>query len=56
MKFKTISFYWILAFLLPIFAVYQALAFPIEEYGYDTAEFHIYRAVVYSDARADRWL
>ena len=56
MKFKTISFYWILASLLPIFAVYQALAFPIEEYGYDTAEFHIYRAVVYSDARADGWL
>ncbi len=56
MKFKTISFYWILAALLPIFAVYQAIAFPIEEYAYDTAEFHIYRGVVYSAARADGWL
>ncbi|MBI4786880.1 MAG: hypothetical protein HY782_07540 [Chloroflexi bacterium] len=48
--------YWLVAILLPIFAVYQALAVPIEEYGYDTAEFHIYRAVVYSDAHADGWL
>jgi hypothetical protein len=50
-----------LAILLPIFLVYQALAVPIEEYAYDTAEFHIYRAVVYSAARADgvlypRWV
>jgi hypothetical protein len=56
MKLKPIAFYWILAFLLPIFPIYQALMFPIEEHAYDAAEFHIFRAVVYATARADGWL
>ncbi len=58
---QKMKFYWLLAILLPIFLVVQALTIPIEEYAYDTAEFHIYRAVVYSAARADgvlypRWV
>lgn len=56
MKQKAIWLYWILAGLLPLLAVIQALSLPIEEYAYDTAEFHIYRGVVYSAARADGWL
>lgn len=53
--------YWLLAILVPSLLVIQALTIPIEEYAYDAAEFHIYRAVVYSDARADgvlypRWV
>jgi hypothetical protein len=61
MKIRAITFYWILAILLPLFLVYQALAIPIEEYAYDAAEVHIYRGVVYSAARADgvlypRWV
>lgn len=58
---QTMKSYWLLAILLPIFLIAQALTIPIEEYAYDTAEFHIYRAVVYSAARADgvlypRWV
>ncbi|MCL4458865.1 MAG: hypothetical protein M1136_09960 [Chloroflexi bacterium] len=49
-------FSWILAVLLPIFAVYPALVHPVEEHAYDAATCHIYRSVVFSAARADGWL
>ena len=44
---------WAMAFLLAIFAVYPALAHPIEEYAQDAAAFHVYRGVVFTAARAD---
>jgi|GEM_PF-751259 len=52
---------WLLALLLPIFAIYPALFNAIEEHAYDAAEFHIFRGVVWSAARADgafypRWV
>ncbi len=49
-------FSWLLAILLPIFAIYPALFNAIEEHAYDAAEFHIFRGVVFSAARADGWL
>lgn len=54
-------FAWLLALLLPIFAVYPALFNAIEEHAYDAAEFHIFRGVVWSAARAEgtfypRWV
>jgi hypothetical protein len=54
-------FSWLLAILLPVFAVYPALFNAIEEHAYDAAEFHIFRGVVFSAARADgalypRWV
>jgi 6-pyruvoyl-tetrahydropterin synthase related domain len=54
-------FSWMLALLLPLLVVQAALANPIEEHAFDAAAFHIYRAVVFSDARADgafypRWV
>ncbi len=52
-KTQAIWFAWLIAILIPVFAVYPALTDSIEEYGYDSAEFHIYRAVLFSDARAD---
>src|SRR5262249_54404074 len=55
------AYSWLLALLIPAFAVQIALANPIEEHAYDAAAFHIYRGVVFSDARADgvlypRWV
>src|SRR5258708_39801230 len=47
---------WLLALLIPAFAVQAALSTPIEEHGFDVAAFHIYRGVVFSQARADGWL
>src|ERR1041385_8589681 len=47
---------WLLALLIPAFAVQIALTTPIEEHGFDVAAFHIYRGVVFSQARADGWL
>jgi 6-pyruvoyl-tetrahydropterin synthase-like protein len=54
-------FSWLLAVLFPIFAIYPALSNAIEEHAYDAAEFHIFRGVVFSAARADgvfypRWV
>lgn len=54
-------FSWFLAIILPIFAIYPALMNAIEEHAYDAAEFHIFRGVVFSAARADgslypRWV
>lgn len=46
---------WLLAGLLPAFAVIPALTQPIEEYGLDAAYFHVYRAVLFSEARAEGW-
>src|SRR5258708_1071406 len=46
---------WVLALLLPAIAVQVALSTPIEEHGFDVAGFHIYRGVVFSQARADGW-
>lgn len=55
------TFWWLLALMLPAFAVWQALAYPIEEHAVDAALFHVYRAVVFSAALADgqvypRWV
>lgn len=50
------AFSWILALLLAVFAVYPALACPIEEHAQDASVFHVYRSVVFSAARADGWL
>jgi len=47
---------WAMALLLAIFAVYPALAYPIEEYAQDAAAFHVYRGIVFTAARADGWL
>lgn len=47
---------WLLALLIPAFVVQVALATPIEEHGFDVAAFHIFRGVVFSQARADGWL
>ncbi len=47
---------WVLALLIPAIAVQVALSTPIEEHGFDVAAFHIYRGVVFSQARADGWL
>ncbi|MCX8068176.1 MAG: 6-pyruvoyl-tetrahydropterin synthase-related protein [Anaerolineae bacterium] len=54
-------FWWLLALMLPAFAIWQALVYPIEEHAVDAALFHIYRAVVFSTAVADgqvypRWV
>ncbi len=46
-------FSWMLALLLPLFAVYLAVAYPIEESAYDAAAIHIPRSVVFSAARSD---
>jgi hypothetical protein len=50
---EQILFVWVLLFLLSAFAIYPALAVPVEEHAYDAATFHIYRGVLFSDARAD---
>jgi len=50
------AFSWLVAILLPIFLVYPALTYPIEERTVDAAAFHIYRGIVFSAARADGWL
>jgi len=50
------SYSWLLALLLPLFAVLPAMTVPTEEYTYDAALFHVYRGVIYSAARADGWL
>src|SRR5579859_4636905 len=52
---------WLLALLIPAFAVQIALANPIEEHAYDAAAFHVYRGVIFSDALRDgglypRWV
>lgn len=39
--------------MVPIMALGPALTMPIEEYAIDTAAFHIYRTVVFSEARQD---
>lgn len=54
-------FSWLLAALVPIFAIVPALVNAIEEHAYDAAEFHIFRGIVWSAARADgsfypRWV
>ncbi len=58
---KSRWFSWLLALMLPAFAIWQALAYPIEEHAVDAALFHVYRAVVFSAALADgqvypRWV
>src|ERR1043165_8171750 len=55
------AYSWLLALLIPAFAVQVALNNPIEEHAYDAAAFHVYRAVVFSDALRDgalypRWV
>ena len=50
------AFSWLLALLLPSFAVYLALTWPIEEIAYDAAAIHIPRSVVFSSSRADGWV
>src|SRR5262245_26678506 len=55
------AYSWLLALLIPAFAVQVALTNPIEEHAYDAAAFHVYRAVVFSDALRDgelypRWV
>ena len=54
-------FSWVLVLLLAMLAVYPALAYPVAEHAEDTACFHVYRAVVFTAARADgalypRWV
>jgi hypothetical protein len=54
-------FCWLCVILLPAFAVYPALLYPIEEHSYDAATFHIYRGVLFSAARDEgnfypRWV
>ncbi|MBN1565444.1 MAG: glycosyltransferase family 39 protein, partial [Anaerolineae bacterium] len=44
---------WLLAALLPIFAIIPTITTPVEDYAIDTAAFHIYRTVVFSEARAE---
>ena len=44
-----------LAFLLPLFVVIPALAYPIENYAVDAA-YHIYRAVVFAAGQAEGYL
>ncbi len=58
---RNIGYSWLLAALLPLFAVVIALSTPIEEHTYDAASFHVYRSVVFADALADgslypRWV
>ncbi|MGC9335165.1 MAG: 6-pyruvoyl-tetrahydropterin synthase-related protein, partial [Anaerolineae bacterium] len=58
---QTKLFFWLMAVLLPAFAVYVALWEPVEEHSYDAAVFHVHRGVVYSAARAEgdlypRWV
>jgi hypothetical protein len=43
---------WLVAALIPAFAMWPALAVPVEEHTYDAASFHILRALVFSDAQA----
>ena len=50
---RGLVFSWVLALLLPLFAIYPALAYPIEEIAYDAAAIHIPRSVVFSAARSD---
>jgi len=52
-KFERPAFSWILALLLPVFAVFPALFQPIEEHAYDAAVSHVYRGVVFSAARSE---
>ncbi len=52
---------FLFALLIPAFVIQVALAYPIEEHGFDVAAFHIFRGVVFSDARAQgvlvpRWV
>ena len=50
------AFSWLLALLLPAFAVTLALVYPIEETAYDAAAIHMPRSVIFSAARTDGWL
>jgi hypothetical protein len=58
---KQILFVWVLLFLLSACAIYPTLAVPAAEHAYDAATFHVYRGVLFSDARASagvypRWI
>ena len=55
------AFTRVLALILPLFAVYQALDLPIEEHAHDAAILNVARGVLFSAARADgslfpRWV
>lgn len=50
---KARLFAWLLAGLLPLFAVVPSLAQPLEAHGLDAAYFHVYRGVLFSAANAD---
>jgi hypothetical protein len=47
---------WLLAAVLPLFAILPAVTTPVEDYAIDTSAFHIYRTVVFSEARAESGL
>lgn len=54
-------FPWVLLILISGWAVLAAWLNPVEEHSYDAATFHVYRAVLFSDARAQgvlypRWV
>ena len=46
---------WVLVILLGSFAAYPAFRYRVEEHAHDAATFHIYRAVVFSDALSEGW-
>lgn len=46
---------WTVALLIPALAVVRALTQPIEAHAHDAATLHIYRAVLFSAARAEGW-
>jgi uncharacterized membrane protein len=55
------AFAWIMAILVPVFAIYPALRHPVEEHAFDAATFHVYRAVLFTDAMQEtqlypRWI
>lgn len=47
---------WATALLIPAFALVPALFSPIESHAHDAATLHVYRAVLFSAARAEGWL
>jgi len=60
-RWRAIAYSWALAVILGLPAACTALMYPIEEHSIDAGQFHVYRAVVYSAARAEgqlypRWV
>jgi hypothetical protein len=45
-------FSWVLALVLPAFAVYPALLYPIAEHAHDAGTIHVFRSVVFTSAVA----